>query len=79
MDTKNIFQSLRDAVVAPDVTRQISYADRILLNKIDLVTAEEVSVQAVLALLLFVENFCPIFVIDVLLLKLILFFFVINI
>jgi hypothetical protein len=43
VDLKRIPDYLADADIAADVTRQIAYADRILLNKTDLVTPAEVN------------------------------------
>ena len=43
VDVKRIADYLSDAEIVSDVTRQIAYADRILLNKTDLVTSAEVS------------------------------------
>lgn len=41
VDVKRIADYLSDADIASDATRQIAYADRILLNKTDLVTSAE--------------------------------------
>ena len=44
MDTPNITSYLHNPDTATDVTHQIAYADRILLNKIDLVKEEAVAI-----------------------------------
>lgn len=56
VDAKNVGSLLADPGIYSDVAKQIAYADRVLINKIDISSEEEVRLLLSLCFLIFMSD-----------------------